>query len=308
MMMILIGFVVFVMMVDSSKVDIPINMITYNIMRGRYNCYKQTLINDDDFRRLSNVEMISTRADFVRTNLMMISNHLRQYNPDIISFQEIQESPSSMNIRNEISTATFLAQQLDMTFTFSPTLFDHDVQMQYGTAILINHHRFRLLSVEIISLPLGLEPRNAPCLTVQSRYSNVTFRVCSIHFDHNPSDNSVRLQQADTLIRWLTKGKYYPTALLGDFNANRSSTTMNRLYKFFFDDRSSDNLLPTWSDCGEPLKDKIDYVLLDRQSTWTIKQFLHGSKMKKIFANIEIQMLSDHVPLFSQTILSVDDE
>ncbi|CAF3757407.1 unnamed protein product [Rotaria sordida] len=274
-------------------------------MRGRYNCYEEKLKANEDFRHSINIKSFNNRADFVRANLATIAKHIRQYDPDIIAIQEVQESPSSILINNEISTATYLAQQLDMTFIFSPTLFDHGVHMQYGTAILLNHHRFHLIAVEILSLPLGLEPRNSPCLTIQPRNVNVTFRACSIHFDHHPTDNTIRLQQANTFIHWLTNGQYHPTILLGDFNANKTSTTLTNLYRYFFDDNSSDNSRPTWSECGEILKDKIDYILLDRQSHWKIKYFLHGLNMKKLFSSIKITMLSDHVPLFTETILNV---
>jgi endonuclease/exonuclease/phosphatase family metal-dependent hydrolase len=279
--------------------------MTYNVMRGRYDCYEEKLKANEDFRRSLHVKSFNSQADFVQTNLATIANYIRQYQPDILAIQEVQESPSSVSINNEIPTATYLSQQLDMSFTFSPTLFDSDVQMQYGTAILLNHHKFRLISVEIVSLPLGLEPRNSPCLIIQSRTTNITLRACSIHFDHHPTDNRIRLEQANTLINWLKKGPYYPTILLGDFNANQTSQTLTNLYRYFFDDHSFDSFRPTWSECGEILKDKIDYILLDRQSQWTIKQFLHGLNMKKFYPSIEITMLSDHVPLFADTTLTV---
>lgn len=294
--------------IHSTSVDLPIRFLTYNVMRGRYNCYEDQLKSNEDFRRTTNLQSINNRAEFVRTNLAMMANHIRQYQPDIVALQEIQEAPSTGSISSEISTATYLAQQLDMTFTFSPTLFDSDVQMQYGTAILLNHRRFRVLAVEILPLPLGLEPRNSPCLTIQSRLTNVTLRACSIHFDHHPTDNTVRLQQADALIRWASKGQYHPTVLLGDFNANQSSATLTNLYRYFFDDPSAASALPTWSECGERLKDKIDYILLDRQSSWTIKQFVHGSEMKRLLPSIDLRMLSDHVPLYTSTQLSVDEK
>jgi endonuclease/exonuclease/phosphatase family metal-dependent hydrolase len=305
MIFFIIQFVLLIPIIESTTIKIPIRLMTYNVMRGRYNCYEERLKANEDFRRSTHIKSFNNRGDFVRTNLATIANYIRQYDPDIIALQEVQESPSSILINNEISTATYLAQQLDMTFTFSPTLFDNEVDMQYGTAILLNHKKFRLISVEILSLPLGLEPRNSPCLTIRSRSNNITFRACSIHFDHHETDNTVRLQQANTLINWLIKGPYYPTALLGDFNANRTSATLTNLYKYFFDDHSLDNSCPTWSECGELLKEKIDYILLDRQSQWTIKQFLHGLHMKKLYSSIEFTMLSDHVPLFAETILRV---
>ncbi|CAF3589135.1 unnamed protein product [Adineta steineri] len=278
-------------------------------MRGRYNCYEEKLKANENFRRSINITNFNNQADFVRTNLATIANHIRQYDPDIIAIQEVQESPSpsssSISNNNQISTATYLAQQLDMTFTFSPTLFDNEVQMQYGTAILLNHYKFRIISVEILSLPLGLEPRTCLCLTIQSRQTNITFRACSIHLDHHPTDNRIRLQQSNTIIDSLTKGEYYPTVLLGDFNDNQTSATLINLYKYFYDDHSSDSSRPTWSECNEVLKDKIDYILLDRQSQWTIKSFLHGLNMKKLYPSIDITMLSDHVPLFADTSLSV---
>ena len=293
-------------MIDSSSTELPIRFFTYNVMRGRYSCYKEQLKENEHFRRSISIEKISSQTDFVRTNLATIANHLRHYHPDIIALQEIQESPSTVTMNNEISTATYLSQQLDMIFTFSPTLFDNDVQMQYGTAVLVNPRRFRVITVEILSLPLGLEPRNSPCLTIQCRFSNITFRACSIHFDHHSTDNSIRLQQADTFIRWLKKEPYYPTVLLGDFNDNRTSLTMKNLYESFFDDHSLESSRPTWSECGENLKDKIDYILLDRRSSWTINEFIHGTNLKKLFPSIDLTMLSDHVPLFAQTSLRVE--
>lgn len=291
--------------IDSIPMELPIRFFTYNVMRGRYPCYREQLKLNEDFRRATGIGSISSRADFVRTNLATMASHLRQYDPDIIALQEIQESPSSISMNNEISTATFLAQQLGMTFTFSPTLFDNDVQMQYGTAILVNPRRFRIITVEVLSLPLGLEPRNTPCLTIQCRLTNVTFRACSIHFDHHSTDNSIRLQQAATIIRWLKKEPYYPTVLLGDFNANRTSATLRNLYEYFFDDSSTDSFRPTWSECGQSLTDKIDYILHDRKSSWRIEEFRHGSNLKRLFPSIEWTMLSDHVPLFARTILTV---
>lgn len=287
-------------MIETRFFETSIRMMTYNVMRGRYNCYEQQLKSNDDFRRATNQASFSNPSDFIRTNLATIADYIRQYQPDLIALQEVQESSS---IHTEISTATFLAERLNMSFTFSPTLFDGDVQMQYGTAILFNHHQFRLLSVEIVSLPLGLEPRNSPCLTLQSRLTNSTFRACSIHFDHHPTDNTVRIQQANTLIDWLSKGQYYPTVLLGDFNANQSSLTMQNLYRVFFDHSSIESSRPTWSECGEILKDKIDYILLDRQSQWIIKEFLHGLTMTKLYPSIDWTMLTDHVPLFTDVLL-----
>ena len=292
---------------ESIIIETPIRLMTYNVMRGRYDCYEEKLKANQDFRRSTNITIFRNHADFVRTNLATIANYIRQYQPDVIALQEVQESPSSVPINNQIPTATYLAEQLDMSFTFSPTLFDSEVQMQYGTAILLNRRKFRLISVEIVSLPLGLEPRNSPCLTIQSRLTNVTFRACSIHFDHHPIDNTIRLQQANTLIHWLTKGHYYPTVFLGDLNANQTSATLTSLYKYFFDDHSLDSSFPTWSECGELLKDKIDYILLDRQSHWTIKQFLHGLNMRKYYPSIDLTMLTDHVPLFADTILRVSN-
>lgn len=292
-------------LIESTIIETPIRLMTYNLMRGRYNCYEGKLKSNEDFRRSLNITSFNTQTDFVRTNLATIANYIRQYEPDILAIQEIQESPSSVSINNEIPTATYLAQQLDMSFTFSPTLFDNPVQMQYGTAVLFNHRKFHLLSVEIVSLPLGTEPRNSPCLTFQSRITNIKFRACSIHFDDHQTDNRIRLEQSNTLINWLTKGEYYPTVLLGDFNANQTSATLTNLYNQFFDDHSSDNFLPTWSECGENLKDKIDYILFDRRSQWTINEFLHGSHMKKFYQSIEYTMLSDHVPLFASTMLTV---
>ncbi len=305
MIFFLLQFFLIFTLIESRIIEIPIRLMTYNVMRGRYTCYEEKLEANKDFRRSTNITSFNSQADFVRTNLATIADYIRQYEPDILAIQEVQELPLSISINNEIPTATYLAQQLDMSFTFSPTLFDSEVQMQYGTAVLVNYHKFRIVSVEIVSLPLGLEPRNSPCLTIQSRDINITFRACSVHFDHHPTDNRVRLEQANTLINWLTKGEYYPTVLLGDFNANQTSPTITNLYKYFFDDHSLGSSLPTWSECGEILKDKIDYIFLDRQSHWIIRQFLHGLGMKKFYPSIDITMLSDHVPLFAETILSV---
>ncbi|UJR38082.1 hypothetical protein I4U23_030763 [Adineta vaga] len=299
----LIKFLLIIHLIKAIRIELPIQLMTYNVMRGRYNCYEDKLKLNEDFRRTINTKSFTNRADFVRTNLAMIAEHIRQYEPDLIAIQEVQESPSSMPNEREISTASYLAQQLDMTFTFSPTLFDNDVQMQYGSAILLNHRKFVIISVEILSLPLGLEPRNALCLTIQSRHTNLTFRACSIHLDHHETDERIRLQQANTILDWYKKDPYYPTILLGDFNGNQTSTTLTNLYQDFFDDQSLDSSRPTWSECGEKLKDKIDYILLDRRSQWTIKEFLHGLNMKKLYSSIDITMLSDHVPLFVKTIL-----
>ena len=299
----LIEYFLVLPIIQSALVETPIRFMTYNVMRGRYNCYADQLKSNEDFRRASNIANFRNQADFVRTNLATMAKYIRQYEPDVIALQEVQESPSSISINTEISTATYLAEQLNMSFTFSPTLFDGEVQMQYGTAILFNHHKFRLISVEIISLPLGLEPRNSPCLTIQSRWNNSTFRACSIHFDHHPMDNTIRVQQANTLIDWLSKGQYYPTVLLGDFNANQSSRTIQDLYRYFFDEVSVDSSRPTWSECGEHLKEKIDYILLDRQSQWIIREFRHGLTMKKVYPSIDWTMLTDHVPLFTDTLL-----
>ncbi|CAF0974509.1 unnamed protein product [Adineta ricciae] len=304
----LIKFLLVSSLTQSTPIEQSVRLMTYNVMRGRYNCYENQLKSNEDFCRANPTRSFAIRADFVRTNLANIAQHIRQYEPDILAIQEVQESPSSVPNEREVSTASFLAQQLDMTFTFSPTLFDNEVQMQYGIAILLNHRKFIILSVEILSLPLGLEPRNALCLTIQSRQPNITMRTCSIHLDHHETDNTIRLQQANTILNWLKKGSYYPTVLLGDFNANRTSQTLRNLYEYFFDDQSIDGSRPTWSDCGQELKDKIDYILLDRRSQWIIEEFLHGLRMKKLYSSIDLTMLSDHVPLFARTTLRVNSQ
>ena len=305
MIVFVVQFALIFSIIESTVIETPIRLMTYNVMRGRYNCYQEQLKSNEDFRRSTNINTFTNQADFVRTNLATIANYIRQYQPDLLALQEVQESPSSISINNQIPTATYLAEQLNMSFTFSPTLFDSEVQMQYGTAILLNPQKFHLISVEIVALPLGLEPRNSPCLTIQSRLTNIIFRACTSHLDHNPTDSSIRLEQANTLINWLTKGQYYPTVLLGDLNANQSSAVLTNLYKYFFDDHSVDSSRPTYSECGQILKDKIDYILLDRQSQWTIEEFRHGLNLKQFYPSISWTMLSDHVPLFAQTILRV---
>ena len=71
-----------------------------------------------------------------------MANHIREYNPDVIALQGVQELSPSIPVNNEISAPTYLAHQLDMSFTFRPSLFDNEVQMKYSIAVLLNHYRF----------------------------------------------------------------------------------------------------------------------------------------------------------------------
>ena len=97
MMLFFIEFMFIIAVLDSTKRETSIRLMTYNVMRGRYDCFEEKLKANEDFRRSLNTKYFRYRTDFVRTNLATIANHIRQLNSDIIAIQEVQESLSSIS-------------------------------------------------------------------------------------------------------------------------------------------------------------------------------------------------------------------
>ncbi|CAF0760179.1 unnamed protein product [Didymodactylos carnosus] len=282
-----------------------LRLMTYNIMRGRYTCYQDILKMNPLFTR---GQLITTRSEFMNANLVTIAKIIAQFQPDVLALQEIQEN--FMTIKNsineqEISSATYLANLLNMSVVFHPSLFDSDVQMQYGNAILFNNRSLKYLNLEVVSLPLGLEPRNTPCVLFDK--NNVMFYTCAIHLDHD-TNNRVRTRQARVLVDWAKQKQHVPVTFLGDFNDNSTSETMNILKDIFTTGGSPNDPkieLPTWSECREPLTDKIDYILIDKRYEWIVEQFMYGLEIITPYRGTNITMFSDHLPLFMSTILHV---
>lgn len=144
---------------------------------------------------------------------------IQKYNPDFVSFQEMDRFT---NRNGQIDMLTEMAVKLGM-FPYFGKAFSYS-QGDYGNAIL-SKYPFHYAK-NIVSKPEGAK-ENRTCTWIETILPNgQTIRIASTHLDVG-SDDQIRISMVATINKNLLQDDEIPTLLIGDFNSQPTSDTMN---------------------------------------------------------------------------------
>lgn len=189
-------------------------------------------------------------------DLERIAAVIRSVDPDVVTLQEVDQGTERAS---GVMQAEKLGELTGLDAYFSESLPYGGGS--YGNAILtrlpVNGFRRHFLpNAE------DHEPRSAGILAVEA--NGVPIRFVSTHFNHRSAE--LRLEQARELRRLLGTGNG-ATIVAGDLNATPESAVLESLQTWLAM-AFAENPEPT-SPARNP-KAKIDYVLMDRKSAWTV--------------------------------------
>jgi len=167
-------------------------------------------------------------------------------NPQWIGLQEID---------NKCKRSGFVDQpkkysELTNTTGYFGSFMDFD-SGQYGMAVLSG---LKVVDTEILKLPAGAEPRVSIIQTIEIA-KDINIVLANVHFDW--TEPGLRTSQAETLLKRLIDIGL-PTIVLGDYNAEPESPTINLFEKYGFKaiEKSENNF--TW-EANNPTVE-IDHV------------------------------------------------
>ena len=198
----------------------------------------------------------TTKGDF---NLDAIAKVILDTDPDLVALQEVDYKTKRAK---NYDLATELGWRTKMASIFGRAMYYDGGE--YGEGILSKHS---FLSSRNVALPFipGDEPRAALEITTVLP-SKDTISLIGTHLDHLKEENN-RIIQAKKINQTFKTNKH-PTILVGDFNAEPESTTMNILESLWKHSYTKDNTEPTYPS-ENPTK-KIDYVLLYPKHRWKV--------------------------------------
>lgn len=212
---------------------------------------------------------MDNRVDLART-----ASTLSKLEPDIIGLQEVDlDCKRSGNSNQPLA----LGERLNMHSAFGRFM---DFQGgRYGLAILSKHPIYQ---VEELRLPEGHEPRVALAATIRLP-DNREIIVVNVHFDW-VDDDRFRFDQARLVADFVTK-QTLPTILLGDFNDEPKSRTLN-----LFQGKLREAAKPatdrfTFSSTEPSVE--IDHIFAHPQNLWRVSSVEVGKE----------PVTSDHRPL-----------
>jgi len=207
-------------------------------------------------------------ADF---NADAFCTFIRQYNPDFISFQEM-DNFTNRNGKKDLLIE--MAAKLGM-FPYFGNAFSYD-SGDFGVAILSKYPFFNAKT--IVSKPTGArEPRSCSWVDVVLPNKR-TVRVAATHLDVAP-DDQIRITMLASINSNMLTNNSFPTLLIGDFNATPESAVLSYAsFKWQDIGAGTGNTIPS---TGPTIR--IDYVL-GYPKTW----------IKKSYEIICQPQLSDH--------------
>lgn len=235
--------------IDATRV---VRVLTFNIFHG---------------------ETVAAASKF---DLDLLAKVINDVQPDLVALQEVDKNTNRArhyDLVEELGKRTQLAPLFGKAMSYDGG--------EYGEGIL---SKYAFLSTKTHSLPIqdGKEPRAALEAKVVLK-SGDTIRFVGTHLDHT-KENRVRLNQAKELTA-LFADDTIPTLLVGDFNADPESETMQCLFKDW--QPSINKNTPTYPAINPTVK--IDYVLSRPAKRWRVLEA----------RVIQEEIASDHRPVLS---------
>lgn len=192
-----------------------------------------------------------------RTDLTRTAQGLRLLAADVIGLQEVDLGAGRSG---KVNQPEYLGQQLGYHPAFG-SFMDFDGG-RYGLGLM---SRYPLVRVEELRLPTGNEPRVALVAELVLP-DNRHVLVVNVHFDW-VSDDTFRLAQAQQVTEFL-KQQELPWILLGDFNDQPGSPTMNLFADFAV---SADKIGPNRGTFpADKPKSEIDFIFAGPRSRWSV--------------------------------------
>jgi arylsulfatase A-like enzyme/endonuclease/exonuclease/phosphatase family metal-dependent hydrolase len=209
-------------------------------------------------------------------NLERIAKTIRAQQPDLVALQELDRKTSRVDGQDQLAE---LARLTEMLGVFGKSMdFDGG---EYGLGIL---SRFEITEHQVFTLPSSPEREQRIALEARIRVPELPPLIfVSTHFDHLRGDHD-RMRQAERLIELFSSGPSL-AILAGDLNATPDSPAIERLKSHW---HMADYFLPARPTVpADQPRDKIDYILLEKQQPWQIQAV----------EVIDDSISSDHLPL-----------
>ncbi len=209
-----------------------------------------------------------------KTDISRSIEVLRKLGPDFIGLQEVDYFAKRSG---EVNQPKEFSKALNMHAAFGP--FMNFQGGKYGMAVLSKHP---IQQVTQVKLPTGNEPRVALAVKVLLPDGSSLVLV-NVHFDW-VRDDKFRFAQAQSLKKYLD-ALTDPYLLMGDFNDQRGSRTLNLLSKDLLDPKKPAGDKLTFSATNPTVE--IDFVFANPKQNWTVKDV-------KV---IDEKVASDHRPV-----------
>lgn len=189
----------------------------------------------------------------IRANVERQAGVVCAHHADVVALQEVDrhcQRSASLDEASIFARITGLEHHRFEKFQSMPC------GGHYGMAMLTTTRRFAQSSFAVVALPDGLlEPRVALVCNLDFG-EGVLLQVVNVHFDwlDNPQ---WRVEQARALLEHLSLSSHHPCIVIGDFNAERRSETLELFAEYGFENVDKRGAM-TW-DAQNPSME-IDHV------------------------------------------------
>lgn len=235
---------------------------------------------------------IRHNVDRWEERLPLIAEKLIEEKPDIVAFQEVE---------TEIMQAQLIADNINQAFgeeLYSEKSFPRPNRTE-GLAFLINRRSVHVIGYSVLMLQEG----NRIAARALLEWNRIPFAITNVHLHDKPTDNeSIRFEQAKEILDWLD----HPGILLGDFNTEPESITIQQIRNHFLSASQSYWGKEPKSTYPTPLRKQQDFIIKPKMVDYIFfdqKQF-QVTKAKIIFNESSptdpILYPSDHVGILAE--------
>lgn len=202
--------------------------------------------------------------------------HMASVNADVIALQEVAiRHPHGKPIDYPAVTAEYLGMEYSFAKALDYADYFPGCDGCYGVAVL-SKYPVRHIASLMLPVPDEIEPRTAVIVQIDAP---VPFYMISTHLSFQgefDGDAAARVEQLQTIFRYLDENSLYPAILAGDLNSQPHDDSINCLRGKF--DVFNDNR------CNEPTAKsskfgwvQIDYIAAAPQSAVKCENFFRGS-------------------------------